>query len=210
MMEKHKPDLLIESLWILENQSKLCVFEENYSDFTKDGISSDMIGSFLAALLTFAKESFTDEIQSIKFSNRKIVFKFSKHLLFVIAFSDKDINKDHQIKEISNELVNRFNEKFEHYFENHSWNGNTTIFESFSDDLKEIVKREPLKIKLFDILDLKEHFKKVESFLKKKKGHIIKNKEKIEHIYANLKKSISSKTEYTKYLDQKYRHFNFF
>ena len=193
MSEEQNPDLLIESLWVLENQSKLCVFEANYSDFTKDGISKDMIGSFLAALLTFAKESFTDEIQFIKFSNRKIIFKFSKHLLFVIAFSDKDINKDHHIKEISNKIVERFNEKFITIFENNNWNGNTTIFESFSDDLKEIVKREPLKIKLFDFLDLKEHFKKVETFLKKKKGHIIKNKEKIEHIYANLKKNISIK-----------------
>jgi len=210
MMEEHKLDLLIESLWIIENQSKLCVFEENYSDFMKDGISTELIGSFLAALLTFAKESFTDEIQFIKFSNRKIVFKFSKHLLFVIAFSDKDINKDHQIKEISNEIVNKFNEKFDPFFENNSWNGNTTIFESFSDDLKEIVKREPLKIKFFDIFDLKEHFKKVESYLKKKKGHIIKNKEKIEHIYANLKKSISSKTNNTRFFDQKYRLYNIF
>jgi hypothetical protein len=210
MMEEHKPDFLIESLWVLENRSKLCVFEENYSDFMKDGISTDMIGSFLAALLTFAKESFTDEIQFIKFSNRKIVFKFSKHLLFVIAFSDKDINRDHQIKEISNEIVNRFNEKFDLFFENNSWNGNTTLFESFSEDLKEIVKREPLKIKLFDILDLKEYFKKVENFLKKKKGHIIRNKEKIEHIYANLKKNISSKTNSTRFFDQKYRPYHFF
>ncbi|TFG25851.1 MAG: hypothetical protein EU532_11235 [Promethearchaeota archaeon] len=210
MSEDQKPSLLIENLWVIENQSKLCVFEANYSDFTKDRISKDMVGSFLAALLTFAKESFTDEIQFIKFSNRKIVFKFSKHLLFVIAFSDKDINKDHHIKEISNEIVERFNEKFITIFENNNWNGNTTIFESFSEDLKEIVKREPLTIKFIEFLDIKEHFKKFESFIKKRKKHIIKNKEKIEQIYANLKKNIGSKVNNSEFFDPKYSSYNRF
>ena len=191
-MEKKNPEFLIESLWVLENASRICIFEQNYVDFTKDGMSTDMVSSFLAAILTFADETFTDEIQFIKFSNRKMLFRFSKYLLFVIAISDKDENRSNRIKELCNNIVNQFNEKYEQIFENNQWNGNTSIFDDFSEDLKEIVKKEPLKIKFFEFFDLKEHFKKVENYLKKKKGDIIKNREKIEHIFTYFKKNNNS------------------
>ena len=186
-MEGKKLEFLIDGLWILENSSRICIFEENYVDFIKEGKPTDIVSSFLAALLTFADETFIDEIQFIKFSNRKILFKFSQYLLFVFAINDKDINKDYQVKAICNIIINRFNEKFAYIFENDNWNGNVSIFESFSEDLREIVDREPLKIKIFELFDLKEHFKKVESFIRKKKGHLVKNKEKLDKFLKDLR-----------------------
>ena len=186
-MEDKKLEFLLDGLWILDNTSRLCIFEENYVDFIKEGKSTDIVSSFLAALLTFADETFIDEIQFIKFSNRKILFKFSQYLLFVFAINDKDLNKDFQIKAICNIIINRFNEKFAYIFENNTWNGNISIFEDFSEDLKEIVNREPLKIKIFELFDLREHFKKVESYLKKKRGHLVKNKVKLERYLHDLK-----------------------
>ena len=88
----------IESLWVLENMSGICVFEENYVDFTNEGMSTDLIGSFLSALLTFADETFTDEIQHVQFANRKIIFEFSKYLLFIVAVNEKAPLSDFQIK----------------------------------------------------------------------------------------------------------------
>ena len=32
-MEDGEPEFLIESLWILEDSSRLCIFEVNYVDF---------------------------------------------------------------------------------------------------------------------------------------------------------------------------------
>ena len=186
-MEEKKLEFLIDGLWILESSSRLCIFEENYVDFIKEGKSTDIVSSFLAALLTFADETFIDEIQFIKFSKRKILFKFSDYLLFVFAINDKDINKDHQIKAICNIIINQFNEKYAYIFENDNWNGNISMFETFSEDLREIVDREPLKIKIFELFDLKEHFKKLESYIKKKKGHLFKNKEKLEKYFHDLK-----------------------
>lgn len=189
MMEEKNPEFLIESLWVLENNSRICVFEQNYVDFTKDGMSTDMVSSFLAAILTFADETFTDEIQFIKFSNRRMLFRFSKYFLFVIAISDKDENRSNHIRQICNNIVNKFNEKYEHIFEKNQWNGSISIFDDFCEDLKEIVKKEPLKIKFFDFFDFKEQFKKVENYLKKKKIDLLKNKEKIEHLFTYFKKN---------------------
>ena len=186
-MEEKKLEFLLDGLWILESSSRLCIFEENYVDFIKEGKPTDIVSSFLAALLTFADEAFTDEIQFIKFSNRKILFMFSQYLLFVFAINDKDTNKEYQIKDFCNRIISRFNEKFVYIFENNTWNGNVSIFENFSEDLREIVNREPLKIKILEIFDLKEHYKKIEKFIRKKKGHLIKNKEKIEKFLNDLK-----------------------
>ena len=186
-MEEKKLEFLLDGLWILESTSRLCIFEENYVDFIKEGKPTDIVSSFLAALLTFADEAFTDEIQFIKFSNRKILFTFSQYLLFVFAINDKDTNKEYQIKDFCNRIISRFNEKFVYIFENNTWTGNVSIFENFSEDLREIVNREPLKIKIFEIFDLKEHYKKVEKFIRKKKGHLMKNKERIEKFLNDLK-----------------------
>ncbi len=208
-MEEKKLEFLIDGLWILESSSRLCIFEENYVDFIKEGKSTDIVSSFLAALLTFADETFIDEIQFIKFSKRKILFKFSEYLLFVFAINDKDINKDHQIKAICNIIINRFNEKFAYIFENCNWNGNISIFEAFSEDLREIIDREPLKIKIFELFDLKEHFKKVESYIKKKKGHLIKNKAKLEKFLHDLKLRLNLMS-ISKQLDENHRISNMF
>ncbi|MFX1339109.1 MAG: hypothetical protein ACFFDK_10915 [Promethearchaeota archaeon] len=208
-MEEKKLELLIDGLWILESSSRICIFEENYVDFIKEGKSTDMVSSFLAALLTFADETFIDEIQFIKFSNRKILFKFSQYLLFVFAINDKDNNKDFQIKAICNIIINRFNEKFVNIFENNNWNGNISIFESFSEDLREIINREPLKIKIFELFDIKEHFKKIESYIKKKRGYIVKNKEKIEKFLNDLKLRLNLIRNIKPY-DENYKVYNRF
>lgn len=208
-MEEKKLEFLIDGLWVLEKTSRLCIFEENYVDFIKEGKSTDIVSSFLAALLTFADETFIDELQFIKFSNRKILFMFSKYLLFVFAINDKDTNKDYQIKAICNIIINRFNEKFNYIFENNNWNGNISIFESFSDDLREIVDREPLKIKIFELFDLKEHFKKIESYIKKKKGHLIKNKKKLEQFLRDLKFRLNFIKDIKPY-DEKYKFYDIF
>ena len=208
-MEEKKLEFLIESLWILENSSRLCIFEQNYVDFIKEGKSTEIVSSFLAALLTFANEIFTDEIQFIKFSNRKILFKFTPHLLFVFAINDKDTNKDYQIREICNRIVKRFNDKYGYIFENNNWNGNISMFDNFSEDLREMINREPLKIKIFEIFDVKEHIKKVESFIKKKKRHLVKNKERIERFLIDMKNRLNS-MKYMKHFDEKHKISNMF
>ncbi len=190
-MEKHKRenDLLIEGLWILEKSSGICIFEENYLDFTKGNVSSEMVGSFLATILTFAGEAFTGELQHIKFSNRKILFKFSENVLFIIAINDRNSDNSIEIDKIYDEIANKFNEKFQFVFKNGDWNGNTNIFNNFADDLKKIVKKEPIKVKFLQKYDFKEYLKKIEEIIAKKKASLIKHKKRLErYIEHKIKK----------------------
>lgn len=203
MIEKEDAEFLIESLWILENDSGICVFEEYYNDFTKEGITTDLIASFLSALLSFADEAFTDEIQHIQFSNRKIIFEFSDYVLFVIAIHADAPVSDFQVKKLINKISQTFNEKFQYIFENGKWEGDLRRFEPFSDDLKRIVKKEPLKFKILQLLDVKDHLKKVESFVNKQMDILHSHKEKIEYFFDSKKRQRDSKKRIKHLLDEK-------
>lgn len=166
-------EFLIQGLFILEKESGICVFEQNYVDITKDGMPTDLISSFLSAILSFAGETFTDEIQHIQFSNRKIIFEFSEHVLFVVIVSDAAPATDAQIKRIIRRIAEKFNAKYTPHFETSSYM-NVEIFNGFSEDLYEIVKREPLSLKIMQFLDFSDHFKKIEKFFTQKAAQVIK------------------------------------
>lgn len=180
--ENPKDELLIESLWILSSESGICIYEENYEDITKDGISVDLISSFISALLTFADETFTDEIKHIKFANRKIVFHFSEYFLFVIAVHDQAPASDREIKEVIIKIADEFNKKYFELFAENKWDGNIDTFKPFSNDLRKIVKKEPISEKFLQLFDVKEHIKRVETFLNKKKEKILEHRKKFENI----------------------------
>lgn len=151
MGENNKAEYLIEGLWILENLSGICLFEEIYSDFTKEGISTDLITSFLSALLSFANEAFTDAIQHIQLSNRKILFELTKNVLFVAIVSAKIPATDTEIKYAIRKIAKVFNKKFKSSFKDGSSGGKVSVFNSFSDDLRKIVKKEPLTLKFLTV-----------------------------------------------------------
>jgi len=187
-------DFLIEGLWILENNSGICIFEENYVDFTREGITTDLISSFLSAILTFADQTFIDEIKHIQFSNRRIVFESSEYVLFVIILGESSHIKDIQIKSLIKDISRSFYEKFDSILKN--WKGNVRIFESFSEVLKQIVKKEPIKLKFLQFFDFKIYVKKMRKHFKKKK-------EKIENLINKMKKLYYTKRKIKNNLNTK-------
>ena len=176
MIEKNNDDTVIESIWILEKKTGLCIFEANYVDITKDGLHTDLVGNFLSALLTFAEETFTDQIKYVKFSNRKVEFSFTEYFLFAIFISDKNIDSDNDVNNKIDRIIFKFNDKYQNVFKNNNWNGNITLFNDFSEDLKQLIKEEPLKIKFFQKFDIIEIEKRVISFIKKKQKFIQEHK----------------------------------
>ncbi len=149
-------DFLIDGCWILRTYSGVCLIEEIYADFKKEGISRDLITGFLSAIVSFADEAFKDELQYIKFANHKILLRFTKSVIYVVAFSilnvhlSEDLRKSikSEINEIIDKIILRFEEKYQQYLPDDVWDGSIMMFESFSNDLKKIVKREPLSLKL--------------------------------------------------------------
>ncbi len=148
--------ILVDGIWILKNKSGICLFEEIYTDFKKEGISKDLISGFLSAIVSFTDECFKDELKYIKFKNHKILLDFTEELIVVVAVSIKRIDQDNivkkttksHIKEIVKNISQIFNERFHFEIKNEVWEGDLQKFGSFSQDLQNIVNREPLKIKL--------------------------------------------------------------
>jgi len=200
-------EVLIESLYILEKDSGICLFEENYVDITKDGISTDLISSFLSAILSFADETFADEIQHIQFSNRRILFNFSEHVLLVIAVHKETPATDFQIKRMIDNIASQFDQKYSIIFETDQWRGDITQFNDFSQELYEIVKREPLKLKLLQLIDFKEHFKKIENYVSEKvsekAANLLKKKEQLENYISKKKRERDAEKRIQTLLEQK-------
>jgi len=149
-------DFLIDGIWILRIYSGVCLFEEIYADFKKEGISRDLVTGFLSAIVSFADEAFKDELRYIKFENHKILLRFTKHVIFVVALSIEDISASQEVKKtikqqisaIIDKIIYTFNEKYKKYLPDDVWDGSVKKFDSFSRDLREIVNREPLSLKL--------------------------------------------------------------
>ena len=156
-------------------------------DFRNEGISTDLISSFLSAILTFADEAFAEEIQHIKFSNRRILFEFSDQVLFILAVGDESAS-DSQIKKIFDQIAKKFNEQFHSALEH--FNGNVEQFEIFSEYLTKLVKKEPLSVKILQALDFKENFKKVEEYFNKK---FVKLQRRMAELDSFFKKKIVKK-----------------
>jgi hypothetical protein len=164
-MIENRENNSIESLWILERTSGICIFEENYVNFTKVGISSQIVASFLSALLKFAGEAFSDNVEFIKFSKRKMFFQFTKFFLFVIAINENDPWDETQVIKIRKTISKVFLKRFQDIFTNNKWEGDITVFYNFSEELNHIVEKKPLKAKFIQNCSLNKI--KCKFFMKK-------------------------------------------
>ena len=199
-----KPEYYIESLWIL-NHAGILLFEENYVDFAQpnqEGIPTDLITAFLSAILTFSDEAFADAIEHIQFSNRKMIFKSSEHVLFVIAAGETSAN-DTQIKKMIDEIAAKFGEKFNDYFEQMEFfDGKVSRFDNFSEDLRLIVKKEPTTVKFLRSLGLVENIKRMEELYQLRKERFQNRMKKIEGFFQGLSGKIDPKKKAKKEKDK--------
>ena len=139
-------DLLIDGLWIIESDSGSCIFEENYRKWSaKD---TQLIASFLSAIRSFSREAFSEDIEFIKFKSRKIIFEVSGNILFVIALVKKSDASEKEIKSAIKNIIKRFNARFSFIIDRNGLEKEFKLLEVFSDDLRELVDRKPLKIKI--------------------------------------------------------------
>ena len=158
MTESKTDEFFIESLWVLESNSGICIFEQNYVDITKDNVSVDIISSFFSAILSIAQESFVDEIQYIKFSKRKLFFDFREDLLFIVSIKDTENSGDEQIKRVIKKIAEQFIAKYRPVLTH--FGGNISQFNDFSINLEDIVKRKPIPLRILQVEQVKDSFKK--------------------------------------------------
>ncbi|MBN1803366.1 MAG: hypothetical protein JW891_17780 [Candidatus Lokiarchaeota archaeon] len=150
-------EFLIDGLWIMDIDSGLCFFEENYVKWSlKD---TQLISSFLAAIRSFTKEAFSEDIEFIQFRSRKIIFELSDQNLFIVAVSDPDASHE-LIRMTVKSIVKKFNSSFHYLIKNKHLVKEFKKVKSFSNDLQEIVNRKPLNVKLLMIDQIERHYKR--------------------------------------------------
>ncbi|MFX1395641.1 MAG: hypothetical protein ACFFAS_01210 [Promethearchaeota archaeon] len=154
--DKHNKTI-IDGLWILDTDSGLCFFEENYKKWSNK--DTQLISSFLAAICSFTKEAFSEEIEFIQFKSRKIFFNKNQQNLFIMAVSDPDVSLDF-IKMEMKTIIKKFNSSFHSLIKHKRLIRDFKEVKTFSKDLQEIVDRKPLNVKLIMIGQIDKHYKR--------------------------------------------------
>jgi len=184
---------IIDSIWILEIESGIVIYEEIYKDITKHGISTDLILNFLSALVNFAGEVFVDELKNIKLSNHKIFFNFLKHIIVVISITDKFSIEETKLSVLIDRIGKKFESKYEHLYNNEFWYVNIEVFNSFSKDLREFIKREPEPIKIVHSINFSEKIKKLNELIDNETNKFLNRKLKLEKVYEQRLERLESK-----------------
>jgi hypothetical protein len=187
----------IDSVWILEIETGIVIYEEIYNDITKYGISTDMILNFLSALVSFAGEVFADELKHIKLSNHKIFFNFLKHIMLVISITDKISIEETKLSVLIDRIGKKFELKFEHLYNNEYWYVNIERFNSFSKDLREIINREPEPTKIVHSINFSEKIKKLNELIDYETNKFLNRKQKLLKVYEQRVERLESKKSKT-------------
>jgi len=187
----------IDSVWILEIESGIVIYEEIYKDITKHGISTDMILNFLSALVSFADEVFADELKHIKLSNHKIFFNFLKHIMLVISITDKISIEERKISVLIERIGKKFESKYENLYNQELWYANLDVFNSFSKDLREIINKEPESIKIVHSINFSEKIKKLNELIDYETNKFLNRKQKLEKVYEQRVERLESKKSET-------------
>lgn len=138
MIKKHNNSkMLIESVWVLEKNSGICIFEQNYGMIKNEKISIDLICGFLSAISLLAVEVFDESINYIELSKRKIYFKNTTNFVFIFSILNKGRLNTKKIINLINSTSDEFNTQFNSDFEN--WDRNVYHFEPFSEHLNSIL-----------------------------------------------------------------------
>lgn len=131
----------IESVWILDKKSGICLFEENlHEDKNKTNFSADLASAFISAIATFVDETFSDGIQNIEFKKRKLFFRFTSKLLFIFVFSKSTKMLKHEQERLMNKVVKKFYSRFGDNLGKQMFVSRTSNFNGFSEDLAEIMR----------------------------------------------------------------------
>jgi len=187
----------IDSVWILEIETGIVIYEEIYNDITKYGISTDMILNFLSALVNFAGEVFADELKYIKLSNHKIFFTFLEHIMLVISITDKISFEETKISGLIDRIGKKFELRFENLYNQELWYANIAVFNSFSKDLREIINKEPEPIKIVHSISFSEKIKKLNELIDSETKKFLIRKQKLEKVYDQKVERFESKKSKT-------------
>lgn len=118
------------SIWVLELNSGICIFQQNYTDGQEKGnlVEPDLISGFLMAMRNFGREITRGDIQNIEFNNLRIAITTGQYVILASAVKERASIKG--IKALMGQILFEFELRFHKYLAH--WNGNCDPFGEFS------------------------------------------------------------------------------
>jgi hypothetical protein len=155
----------VHSLWILERQTGICLFEQTFEG-SSGKVDADLIGGFLSAISKFCEELVGEEIRLIETPSMRILYHGAEKFIVVLLLENTVIVPvaETMLKEIS--LL--FTQKYATYLETGQL-ANVAVFNDFAAEIEHRFER---KATCFIHYMVEQHTKKGE---------------KLENIYEHLK-----------------------
>jgi hypothetical protein len=120
---------LVQDLWILDD-SGIVLFHRVFDE----QVDANLFGGLLSAINSFAEELSKGGLSNFELANKKFSLLKKQNYLFIANSSKK-----HNLKKVNQELEEIMSRFFEIYQDNllNSWNGDTSIFTNFEDEIEE-------------------------------------------------------------------------
>lgn len=136
-----KREFLLENLWILDKESGICIYEQDFRIDSNSEYSVDLVSAFINAMAMFADETFSEGIERIEFKQKKIYFRFSGKLLFVFIFRKNVRISESEINHLINLTVNCFSKMFSSTLNEEYFYNRFELYETFDEKACEIAKK---------------------------------------------------------------------
>jgi hypothetical protein len=161
----------ILKFWIFDRYSGFCIFEQTFEELPGN-VNSDLIGGFMIAILSFAREIANEEIQFLQLKHIRISYHISeKYIICVATSNDTDVERT----ELALNAVHRkFDAQYHAIFEGGIVN-DVSVFNNFAADLEHIFNAETKHLAY-----LRKRSEKIKQFLENGKDQ-----------WQNLQKMVS-------------------
>ena len=128
----------IYNLWLLDRNSGICLFEQNFHEWPgKD--KSDLVAGFLYAILNISKELAEDIVSYIQLKDKyRISYRLSESLIFVVISLKVDQG---WISAVLERIEHKFEEIFPDFCKKR-FLGDINIFKSFAKETEKILEIE--------------------------------------------------------------------
>ncbi len=163
----------VHSLWILERQTGICLFEQTFEANTSK-VDADLVGGFLSAITKFCKELVGEEIRRIETPSMCILYHGAEKFIMALLFEN---SANANVAEgLLNDISQLFALKYATYLEA----GQVANVAVFNDFAAEVERRFDHKTTCFIHCLIEKHAKR---------------KERLENLYDNLKATMEKRRQ---------------
>lgn len=135
----------IFQFWIFEKDTSLCVFEQVFEGLPKS-VDSNLIGAYLVTLSSFCEDLLGEFIDCLDSETLRIIY-FSRPDFIFALLVDKNLNR-YTAKDMLERMYYIFTEKYKDFIGT-NFDGNTTHFEDFADEIETIFNMKTVRFNQF-------------------------------------------------------------